>query len=224
MNRGKEKPMANEPKLKPCKVCGCNYIRVWERHRSSGNTFHCECEKCKTKTDDVFSKEVAVDEWNKTNETPMPNVNEPTTEEIVRRLRYCGNEKSSCVECAYTGIDKNGECFQQLSNDAADRLESQEREIADKGVLLSAAERLLEASNAEYARLYETINTLTARAESAERERDAAMSFMAAVQSIMSDILLDNIPQRPAITEWIRNSIAIWNTYLRGKSQEGGGK
>ena len=124
--------MANEPKLKPCKVCGCNYIRVWERHRSSGNTFHCECEKCKTKTDDVFSKEVAVDEWNKTNETPMPNVNEPTTEEIVGYLRYCGNEEGSCTGCQYTGIDKKGGCFRELSNQAADRLESQQREMRDK--------------------------------------------------------------------------------------------
>ena len=119
----------------------------------------------------------------------------PTTGEIVRALRYCVGKDTICGTACPAYSSEAG-CRTAIMKNAADRLESQERTIAD----------------------------LTARAESAERERDAAMSFMAAVQSIMSDILLDNIPQRPAITERIRNSIAIWNTYLRGKSQEGGGK
>ena len=149
--------------------------------------------------------------------------NEPTTGEIVRALRYCADVNSMCGDACPAHLDGAG-CRTVLMQNAADRLESQGRTIAESDAYIELLKKREEALENDAINYDMNLSEMTARAESAERERDAAMSFMAAVQSIMSDILLDNIPQRPAITERIRNSIAIWNTYLRGKSQEGGGK
>ena len=70
---------------------------------------------------------------------------EPTTGEIVRALR-------------------KGGCFYGLSRLAADRLESQERKIAD---IENFHKEMLKDHKAHVA-------ALTARAEQAEKERDAA--------------------------------------------------
>ena len=79
----------------------------------------------------------------------MPMTNEPTTGEIVRALRE---------DCSL--LDDNTDKFA-----AADRLESQEQTIAE---LIESRGRLVTA----LAELAEKIAELTARAESAERERD----------------------------------------------------
>ena len=76
------------------------------------------------------------------------NTSEPTTGEIVRALRE---------DCSL--LDDNTDKFV-----AADRLESQERSIEEAAKL-----------NEKQAN---TIASLTARAESAERERDAAVEEM----------------------------------------------
>lgn len=91
-----------------------------------------------------------------------------TTGEIVRALRFCGDDNTTCVECVYTSINADGGCFSELSNIAADRLESQEWEI----------ERLQGEMFANALESAERIATLTARAEQAERERDAAKAYM----------------------------------------------
>jgi len=95
---------------------------------------------------------------------------EPTTEEIVKALRYCADEDKACCSgekdniCPYydKGLmahpnDKNYPeyCDILLMRNAADRLESQERELSEKT---------------------EQLKDMTARAESAERERDAAIA------------------------------------------------
>ena len=74
--------------------------------------------------------------------------NEPTTGEIVRALR-CVAEATECKDCRYKyPVGNVILCdHEQMNGNAADRLESQDRTIA----------------------------ALTARAESAERERDAAI-------------------------------------------------
>ena len=74
---------------------------------------------------------------------------EPTTGEIVSALRNCPN----CDDC----LRKDQKCYRN-DHDAADRLESQERSIEEAAKL-----------NEKQAN---TIAALTARAESAERERD----------------------------------------------------
>ena len=76
---------------------------------------------------------------------------EPTTGEIVRALR-CDGDANNCVDCRYATYDTDTILCDQEQNvrDAADRLEIQEQTIA----------------------------ALTARAEQAERERDAAKADM----------------------------------------------
>ena len=54
---------------------------------------------------------------------------EPMTEEIVKGLRNCANADNPCTsECI--NLDMAGGCRDKMMNDAADRLESQQREIA----------------------------------------------------------------------------------------------
>ena len=89
--------------------------------------------------------------------------NEPTTGEIVRALR-CVAEATECKDCRYKyPVGNVILCdHEQMNGNAADRLESQEQTIDE-----------LED---ECGKLKMTINLLTARAEQAERERDAAIA------------------------------------------------
>ena len=92
--------------------------------------------------------------------------NEPTTGEIVRALR-CDGDANNCVDCRYATYETATILCDQEQNvrDSADRLESQEREIEEL-----KSEAIVNAlDNAE------RIAELTARAESAERERDAVI-------------------------------------------------
>ena len=75
----------------------------------------------------------------------MEQRNEPTTAEIVKETRLCSQPDWNCDKCSRNGMPF-GDCFTELYLQAADRLEQLERENAE----------------------------LTARAEKAGAERDAA--------------------------------------------------
>ena len=98
--------------------------------------------------------------------------NEPTTGEIVRALR-CDGDANNCVDCRYATYDTATILCDQEQNvrDAADRLESQERENASL-----RAEN--EGLHKEILRRGIEIKTMTARAESAERERDELVDLI----------------------------------------------
>ena len=88
---------------------------------------------------------------------------EPTTGEIVQELRYCADVNSICGDACPAHIVASG-CRTVLMQSAADRLESQERTIAE----------------------------LTARAESAEVERDAAKADMKLIADAVREKHCDN--------------------------------
>ena len=100
--------------------------------------------------------------------------NEPTTGEIVRALR-CVAEATECKDCRYKyPVGNVILCdHEQMNGNAADRLESQERELLQKTQALEDAKQRHAKKDAESAELYEKA---IARAESAERERDALIS------------------------------------------------
>ena len=93
--------------------------------------------------------------------------NEPTTGEIVRALR-CVAEATECKDCRYKyPVGNVILCdHEQMNGNAADRLESQERKITE---IENFHKEMLKDHKAQVAEL-------TARAESAERERDAAIA------------------------------------------------
>ena len=64
--------------------------------------------------------------------TPM-TTSEPTTGEIVRALRVCASIEAgvNCDACPYDKDECDGTCIDKLESSAADRLESQEREIEE---------------------------------------------------------------------------------------------
>ena len=100
---------------------------------------------------------------------------EPTTGEIVRALRYCADVNSVCGDACPAHLDESG-CRTALMQNAADRLESQEREIErlnEELEEMQEAATVLHAANETH---WTYIKELTARAESAERERDAAIA------------------------------------------------
>lgn len=89
--------------------------------------------------------------------------NEPTTGEIAGAIRVCEN-KLECDVCPM----RDKPCV-DLYALAADRLESQEREIAE-------LTEQNESNKRQIASMDNVIASLTSRAESAERERDAVQS------------------------------------------------
>lgn len=95
---------------------------------------------------------------------------EPTTGEVVRALR-CVADDTECKDCRYKyPVGNVILCdHEQMNGNAADRLESQEREIAE---LTASRDRMTDA----VAELTMKVGELTARAEQAERERDAAVA------------------------------------------------
>ena len=126
----------------------------------------------------------------------MEQRNEPSTAEIVKAIRSC-NASGGCMACREIGIDSDCETLELL---AADRLESQERTIAD----------------------------LTARAEQAEKERDAAIEVITiqAKRLKESHVVLCNICEFEDMIGCVHKShcdgyqLFKW----RGLPQEGGGK
>ena len=109
--------------------------------------------------------------------------NEPTTGEIVRALR-CVAEATECKDCRYKyPVGNVILCdHEQKNGDDADRLESQAKQIAELSGIAGELEkfkafheRFAEQTSKKYV---DDICKLTARAESAERERDAAIEDM----------------------------------------------
>lgn len=112
-------------------------------------------------------------------------ISEPTTENIAKALRVCFEKTCACSECPF-----EHESCGDIEQLAADRLESQERTVAELTEKLEQAEltrdmlcgtiREAEEPKTECSSTFvlesgnDIIAELTARAESAERELDAA--------------------------------------------------
>jgi len=94
---------------------------------------------------------------------------EPTTGEIVRALRYCVGKDTICGTACPAYLSEAG-CRTTIMKNAADRLESQERDLE---TLRAFHERYAEQTSKQYV---VAVCGLTARAEQAERERDAAVA------------------------------------------------
>ena len=107
-------------------------------------------------------------------------MNEPTTGEIVRALRCSADDDSFCKKCQYGyALGSAFLCDKgRMNGNAADRLESQERELSGIAGELERFrafhERYAEQTSKKY---IDDICALTARAESAERERDAVVEL-----------------------------------------------
>ncbi|MPM41680.1 hypothetical protein SDC9_88336 [bioreactor metagenome] len=118
------------------------------------------------------------------------NTNNPTTGEIVRSLRFCADVNSVCGDACPAHLDEAG-CRTVLMQNAADRLESQEREIerlkrendalyrigmGRDGVLIPKKEyepiRFCKVPIADAIPMVEGFAALTARAEQAERKNE----------------------------------------------------
>lgn len=109
---------------------------------------------------------------------------EPTTGEIVRALRCSADDDSFCKKCQYGyALGSAFLCDRgRMNQNASDRLESQERTIAEKDAeiekLKSDRCMILGAVTETNVCVGNLIERLTARAESAERERDSAVAYM----------------------------------------------
>ena len=114
--------------------------------------------------------------------------NEPTTGEIVRALRCCADVNSICGDACPAHLDEAG-CRTVLMQNAADCLESQERSIEEAAKLnekqanaiAELHEQIAEQNDEiQMARdgIDDTVKILTARAEQAEKERDAAIAVI----------------------------------------------
>ena len=141
--------------------------------------------------------------------TPM-TTSEPTTGEIVRALR-CMADNAECKDCRYKyPVGNVILCdHEQMNENAADRLESQEQAIEElkSEAIVNALE------NAE------RIANLTARAEQAERERDAVVADLDVLKDsgFCNSCVGCNAPHSEAITyctDWTRH----------GQPQDGEGK
>ena len=97
-----------------------------------------QCKECGFEGDvEIINKTVTCptcgtvnDVW-QDGETPPPNHrNEPTTDEIVRALRYCVGKDAICGTACPAYLSEAG-CRTTIMKNAADRLESQEQKIAE---------------------------------------------------------------------------------------------
>lgn len=64
------------------------------------------------------------------------NIENLSTDELIKSLRICGDVKTHCVECAFW---KRTACGDKLKNAVADRLEQLQRELIDEAELLKEA-------------------------------------------------------------------------------------
>ena len=130
----------------------------------------------------------------------MEQRNEPTTAEIVKALR-CEGDVDKCKDCYFANTEPG--CVlcsnQEIESLAADRLESQEWEI----------ERLQGEMFANALESAERIAALTARAEQAERERDALVKSVDRLVEAWENF------KSPALIELVKQ----W----RGQPQDGEG-
>lgn len=110
--------------------------------------------------------------------TTARDTNVPTTENIAKALRVCFEKTCACSECPF-----EHESCGDLEQLAADRLERQERELSGiTGELerfRAFHERYAEQTSKKYVA---DICALTARAEQAERERDALLTDFSTIE------------------------------------------
>ena len=156
------------------------------------------------------------------------NTNEPTTGEIVRALRSVVD-----VENCNDGV-----CFSNLKYlrtviyNAADRLESQERSIEEAAKLNEKQANAIAELHEQIAEkndeiqmacdgAEDTIKTLTARAESAERERDA---FIDKIRGRCAECKHEHLYSYVEPCESCHNANGHPNWEWRGLPQEGEGK
>ena len=119
---------------------------------------------------------------------------EPTTGEIVRALRYCTDENSICGTACPAYLSEAG-CRTTVIKNAADRLESQERDLK---TLRAFHERYAEQTSKQYV---VAVCGLTARAEHAD-ELDALVGGWIAAR-----------PRDVVIEEFTRAQAAIAPIY-----------
>lgn len=106
----------------------------------------------------------------------MEQRNEPTTAEIVKALRNChGTPCETCV--MRTGKEE----FLCSAEHLADRLEQLERDLE---TFKAFHERYAQQTSKKYV---EDVCALTARAEQAERERDAAVNALTLYEDALFD-------------------------------------
>ena len=134
--------------------------------------------------------------------------NDPTTEQIVQALR-CDGDANNCVDCRYATYDTATILCDQEQNvrDAADRLESLEQKLellngGDFDVIdipaalayLESVEEILPHASALIDLIQSLKGTaieLTARAEQAELERDAAVVDMKSIVDAVREEYID---------------------------------
>lgn len=105
--------------------------------------------------------------------------NEPTTGEIVNDLRQCSTHFCEEKCNRYYTLERGNNCAYTMMSDAADRLESQAKQIAELTAAIKTQSDLCrECASLTVIEQKAEIDALTARAESAERERDAAITDM----------------------------------------------
>ena len=199
-----------ESKLMPCK-CG-GEVEKFNRPIDGGigTLFGVTCGKCQVSLSDTVYDEPPTEEdwklltmaWNKIN-APM-TTSEPTTGEIVRALR-CVADDTECKECRYKyPVGNVILCdHEQMNGNAADHLESQEREIE---TLRAFHERYAEQTSKQYV---VAVCGLTARAEQAEKERDALVKSVDRLVEAWENF------KSPALIELVKQ----W----RGQPQDGEG-
>ena len=197
-----------ESKLMPC-ICGGE--DGWACWKTSDETYYLECESCGYKTKEHKTVADAETEWDKRNGAPM-TTNEPTTGEIVRALR-CIADDIECKDCRYKYPVGNAILcdHEQMNGNAADRLESQEKTIATMrgdnfdatsvtNVLayLDTVMGLIHCADGIkdlIVSMQGTAEELTARAEQAEKERDAAIKALTeyedALYPTVEDVMRD---------------------------------
>lgn len=151
-----------------------------------------------------------LDETYKAGGTTMPNVNEPTTEEIVRALR-CDTEVADCVSCPFAEKSKLGSNYdpwlcngEMIESFAADRLESQQREIAEW------AAKYLDVLN-----LQEAVRDLTANLAAETARADAAVAVIESAEMYARSFMAETHPYSAVMA--IIGAIKEW----RGVQEEG---
>ena len=127
---------------------------------------------------------------------------EPTTGEIVSALRFCTGEDSICGTACPAYLSEAG-CRTTIMKNAADRLESQERDLE---TLRAFHERYAEQTSKKYV---VAVCGLTARAEQAEAREKAAIA-----------VIEQNVAWQKELLEKAKEI----TDSLRGQPQDGEGK
>ena len=145
-------------------------------------------------------------------------MNKEQAQEIITGLRLCSNEEYFCdTSCHGYGKD---ECRTDLMKGAADRLESQEQTIAGKDVEISTLKEKVEVLENDAINYDMNLSEMTARAESAERERDA---FIDKIRGRCSECEYEPLTSidEPCVSCHTKNGYPEWK--WRGLPQDGGG-